>query len=95
MPRYVGVEMLKTINLLGDTVPTLLTIRVPATFTPKPEIQEPRLQLIEALMDLLILATGAGDCLFLQGRLFVSTVHHHVLNASPLKLILLVLSVRR
>lgn len=44
----------------------------PATFPAAPAIQEPRLQLIETLTDLLHLATGAGDYLFLHGGLFVS-----------------------
>lgn len=44
----------------------------PPGFPPKAEIQGPRLQLIEALTDLLHLATGAGDYLFLHGGLFVS-----------------------
>jgi hypothetical protein len=43
----------------------------PATFPHDLEIQQPRLQLIEALTDLLYLATGAGDYLFLHGGFFV------------------------
>ena len=54
----------------------------PATFPPEPEIQEPRLQLIEALTDLLNLATGAGDYLFLHSGLFVSIPQQFILNAS-------------
>ena len=44
----------------------------PAAFPPDPEIQEPRLKLIEALSDLLSLATGPLDYLFLHGGLIVS-----------------------
>jgi hypothetical protein len=43
----------------------------PAVFPPQPQIQEPRLQLIETLTDLLLLATGPGDYHFLHGGLFV------------------------
>ena len=43
----------------------------PGTFPSDPDIRQPRLQLIEALTDLLYLATGASDYLFLHAGLFV------------------------
>ena len=59
----------------------------PAIYPPKPEIQEPRLQLIDALTDLLNLATGAGDYLFLQGGLLVSTPERLVFILKPFLLV--------
>ncbi|KAK4141032.1 6-hydroxytryprostatin B O-methyltransferase [Dichotomopilus funicola] len=44
----------------------------PATFPPDADIQQPRLRLIEVLTDLLYLATGAGDYLFLHGGFFLN-----------------------